>query len=53
LVKRSESMMVLAGGVTPGEVIAMADPTSEKKGKNDKKAPGGGAMGAMPAGGKQ
>ena len=56
LVKRSESMMVLSGGVKPGEIIAMADPTAEKsdkKGKNDKKAQGGGAMGAMPAGGKQ
>jgi hypothetical protein len=54
LVKRSETMMVLAGGVQPGEVIAMSDPTAEKsdkKGKGDKKS-GGGAMGAMPAGGK-
>ena len=30
LVKQSESMMVLAGGVQPGEVIAMADPTADK-----------------------
>jgi Barrel-sandwich domain of CusB or HlyD membrane-fusion len=54
LVKRSETMMVLSGGVQPGEVIAMADPTADKadkKGKNDKKS-GGGAMGVMPAGGK-
>ncbi len=54
LIKRSETMMVLAGGVQPGEVIAMSDPTadkSEKKSKGDKKS-GGGAMGAMPAGGK-
>jgi HlyD family secretion protein len=51
LIKRSESMMVLAGGVKPGEVIAMADPTvspSDKK-KNDKKQSGGGAMSGMPA----
>jgi Barrel-sandwich domain of CusB or HlyD membrane-fusion len=54
LVKRSETMMVLSGGVQPGEVIAMADPTADKadkKGKSDKKS-GGGAMGVMPAGGK-
>jgi hypothetical protein len=33
----------------------MADPTAdkaEKKGKSEKKSSGGGAMGAMPAGGK-
>lgn len=54
LVKRSETMMVLSGGVKPGEVIAMADPTADKadkKGKGEKKS-GGGAMGVMPAGGK-
>jgi HlyD family secretion protein len=54
LIKRSESMMVLAGGVQPGQVIALADPTpgasGGKKGKGDKKG-GGGAMGVMPAGG--
>jgi multidrug efflux pump subunit AcrA (membrane-fusion protein) len=51
LVKRSESLMVLAGGVEPGEIIAMADPTAtDKKGKNDKKSQGGGAMGVMPGG---
>jgi hypothetical protein len=54
LVKRSESIMVLAGGVKPNEVIAMADPFAKdkkggKKGGADKKS--GGAMGAMPAGG--
>ncbi len=54
LLKRSESMMVLSGGVNPGEVIAMADPTVDKKGKGDKKATssggGGGAMTGMPGG---
>ena len=53
LAKRSETMMILAGGVEPGQVVALADPTvspSSKKGKGEKK---GGAMGAMPAGGKQ
>jgi HlyD family secretion protein len=52
LIKRSESTMVLAGGVQPGETIAMADPTAEKsdkKSKGDKKQGGGGAMSGMPA----
>ena len=30
LIKQSESMMVLKGGVQPGEIIAMADPTAKK-----------------------
>ena len=54
LVKQSESLMVLGGGVQPGEVVALADPTagkSDKKGKSEKKASGGNAMGGM--GGKQ
>jgi hypothetical protein len=54
LVKRSESIMVLSGGVNPGETIAMGDPFAPKDGKKgDKKSGGGGAspMGGMPAGG--
>ena len=53
LVKRSETMMVLAGGVEPGEIIAMSDPTADQsdKKKNDRKS-NSGAMEAMPAGGK-
>jgi HlyD family secretion protein len=54
LLKQSESMMVLAGGVQPGEVIAMSDPTADK---NDKKKKSGGEsksqanpMGSMPGG---
>jgi hypothetical protein len=53
LIKRSESMMVLSGGVKPGEIIAMADPTADKdkKNKGDKKQSGGGGpMSGMPAG---
>ena len=54
LQKQSESTMVLAGGVSPGEIIALSDPTAtaaDKKGaKNEKKF--GGAMGAMPGGTK-
>ena len=50
LVKQSESMMVLAGGVEPGEVIAMADPTVKKGDKNaDKKSSSNNPMGGMPA----
>ena len=54
LVKQSESLMVLAGGVQAGDVVALADPTadkSDKKGKSDKKSSGGGnAMGGLPGG---
>jgi multidrug resistance efflux pump len=51
LMKRSESTMVLSGGVQPGEVIAMADPTADKdkKNKGEKKQGGGGPMSGMPA----
>jgi len=52
--KRSESTMVIASGVNEGDVVLLADPTA-KKGKNKKDAAkqGGGAMGALPGGGKQ
>jgi multidrug resistance efflux pump len=57
LIKQSESMMVLAGGVQPGEVIAMADPSANKADKNAKtgKKSGdsksqGNPMGSMPGG---
>src|SRR4029453_14050418 len=47
ILKRSESTMVLSGGVNPNDVIAMADPTADKskKGKNQKESSGN-AMGA-------
>jgi len=53
LLKQSESTMVLSGGVSPGEVIALGDPTggTDKKGKGDKKS-GSGAMSALPGGTK-
>jgi len=51
LVKQSESMMVISSGVQAGEIVAMADPTADKKKNGDKKSPGGNAMGGM-AGGK-
>jgi multidrug resistance efflux pump len=50
--KVSESTAVLAGGLQPGEVIAMQDPTadkSDKKNKGEKKQGGGGPMSGMPA----
>jgi hypothetical protein len=51
LVKQSESTMVIASGVQPGEVVAMADPTADKKSKSgDKKSQGGNPMGGMPGG---
>ena len=54
LVKRSESIMVLAEGVKPGETVAMADPYAKKGGSKkggEKKSGGAGPMGVMPAGG--
>jgi hypothetical protein len=51
LVKQSESMMVISSGVQAGEVVAMADPTADKKKNGEKKAAGGGnAMGGMGGG---
>ncbi|HJZ99062.1 MAG TPA: hypothetical protein VKE70_21275, partial [Candidatus Solibacter sp.] len=53
LVKQSESMMVIASGVQPGEIVAMADPTADKDKKRggDKKSGGAGnPMGGMPGG---
>jgi hypothetical protein len=45
--------MVLASGVRPGEVIALADPTSDKSDKKkaaDKKSGPSNPMGGMPGG---
>jgi hypothetical protein len=50
LVKQSESMMVIASGVTAGEVVAMADPTADKKKNGEKKSSAGAAMGGMGGG---
>ena len=51
LAKQSETMMVLAGGVNPGEVVALADPTADrsKTDKSDKKSQAN-PMGSMPGG---
>ncbi len=52
LQKQSESLMVLASGVQPGEVIALSDPTAAKSDKKaaEKKPGAAGAMGGMPGG---
>ena len=50
LVKQSESTMVIASGVTPGEVVALADPAPGPKKAGEKKGDGGGAMGGLPGG---
>jgi hypothetical protein len=53
LQKQSESLMVLASGVQPGEVIALADPTADKSDKKkgaDKKSAPSNPMGGMPGG---
>jgi multidrug resistance efflux pump len=50
LVKQSESTMVIASGVQPGEIVAMADPTAGAKKNGEKKSQGGNPMGGMPGG---
>jgi hypothetical protein len=50
--KRSESTMVIADGVKPGEIVALSDPTAKKTDEKSKEKGPGGAMGALP-GGKQ
>jgi hypothetical protein len=52
LVKQSESMMVLASGVQPGEIVALSDPTADKSGKKEKgeKKSSGNSMSGMPGG---
>jgi HlyD family secretion protein len=48
--KRSESTMVIAEGLKPGEVLALADPTAKKAGKKETK-PAGNKGPAIPAAG--
>ena len=56
LAKRSESVMVIAEGLKPGEVVALSDPTAKKNDRNDKSGSksvlGMPSAGAAPAGGK-
>ncbi|MCX6594758.1 MAG: HlyD family efflux transporter periplasmic adaptor subunit [Acidobacteria bacterium] len=49
--KRSESTMVIAEGVKPGETVALADPNEkpgDKKKKSEQKPAGGGGAAGMP-----
>lgn len=48
LAKRSESVMVIAEGLKPGEVVALGDPTAKKKDKKDKSP--GASKSIMPSG---
>jgi len=52
LVKQSESVMVLGGGVQPGEVVALGDPMADKnaKKKEEKKPSSSNPMNSMPGG---
>jgi multidrug resistance efflux pump len=52
LVKQSESVTVLAGGVEPGEVVALGDPTANKNAKKEarKSSSTGNPMSSMPGG---
>jgi hypothetical protein len=47
LAKRSESVMVIAEGLKPGEIVALGDPTAKKKDKNEKSS--GSSKSIMPA----
>ena len=49
LARRSESTMVIAEGLKPGEVIALSDPTAKPSDKKGEKK--GGAMPGVPGGG--
>jgi len=49
LLKQSESLMVLSGGVQPGEIVALTDPTASKSDKKDEKKSGGAAA-SLPGG---
>lgn len=49
--RRTESTVVLSSGVQPGDLVAMADPNAKPGSKKKGETKGGGAMGALPAGG--
>jgi multidrug efflux pump subunit AcrA (membrane-fusion protein) len=50
--KRSESVMVIASGVQPGDTIAMADPNARPGDKKKKSEKSSSAVGSLPGGGK-
>jgi multidrug efflux pump subunit AcrA (membrane-fusion protein) len=49
--RRSESTMVLGGGVKPDETVALADPYAQKTGKKKESEKKGGGGPVVPAGG--
>jgi multidrug resistance efflux pump len=51
-VKRSESVVVVASGIKPGETIAMSDPFAKPGDTKKKDKPAGGAAGSLPGGGR-
>jgi len=51
IAKRSESTMVIAGGLQPGDVVALADPNAKKGDKKAAEKKGGAGVPAVPAGG--
>jgi multidrug resistance efflux pump len=49
--KRSESVLILAEGLKPGETIALADPNAKPGDKKSSDKPSGGPVGNLPGGG--
>jgi HlyD family secretion protein len=50
VVKQSESMMVLGGGVEPGEIVALGDPNADKNAKKEEKKSSSNPISSMPGG---
>jgi hypothetical protein len=50
LAKRSESVMIIAEGLKPNEIVALNDPTAKKNNKNDKSSSSPKSLG-MPSSG--
>jgi HlyD family secretion protein len=50
--KRSESVMVVASGLKPGDVIALGDPTAKPGDKKKDKPASSSPVGSMPGGGR-
>lgn len=55
IAKRSETVSVIQSGITPGDTVALQDPTAQPgdKKKSDQKKSSGGAAGALPVGGSK
>lgn len=49
--KRTESTMIIASGLQPGETVALSDPNAKPGDKKKDAPPQAGPMGGMPAGG--